>query len=566
MDPIKVYGLDQYGVIVDTNPIANPLGALTKAQNAIADPLGELGAIRKRPGLKRINISAASGAIQGGVGVPLFVGSAGPILVNPFVDTPVSILDLTDAIFDLVVPPTFDDESKVFDYDPLIDFDEVLDEGEDGDILDVADDGPGIDTTGVPTTSGKVAPLFFVGNWDGTPSWYLALDASTSTHTDNRTSYPNSRLPLVFPTANIRAQGAGSLTNYGMKPWTTNGGRLLDGRPTCQLNGVMYYVAGVYTRGTDYPTVRAYDGYTDTIAFAAPLNPDVSSTVPPNAIVSLLAANGLIYFSTFDGGVGDTDGGTVQGSVYQFDPSTGAITKLGATFPTKYMPYSLLWAYGRLWCGTASNNMGNSSCPIARLYWIRPGIDTAWTLDHTFESGLNAVTALAIFQGQIYAATLFGQATTAGTARVKVRSTLGVWSDSDTRTIGVGNVNVGAGYFDLLVWPDENSPQTAITPNLYNLSRDSTDNTSSKSAVRKTADGVTWTTVLDNGSALIVNLGSVYSTDLSSSKILPVICAYNSPLTEFYSSIDGATFTERHAQGGAGLITVGQVASLLARL
>src|SRR6187549_1956610 len=68
---LNVYGLGSLGVNVDKNPINLEDGELTKAQNAIHDPTGSMGGLRKRPGLTKVNSSAVSGSVFGIMNVPI---------------------------------------------------------------------------------------------------------------------------------------------------------------------------------------------------------------------------------------------------------------------------------------------------------------------------------------------------------------------------------------------------------------------------------------------------------------------------------------------------------------
>lgn len=76
---LNVYSLGSLGVNVDKNPVQLEDGELTKAQNAIHDPTGSMGSLRKRPGLTKINSSAVSGSVFGAINVPL-----APISVRRF--------------------------------------------------------------------------------------------------------------------------------------------------------------------------------------------------------------------------------------------------------------------------------------------------------------------------------------------------------------------------------------------------------------------------------------------------------------------------------------------------
>lgn len=74
---LNVYNLGANGVCVDRNPVELEDGDLTKAQNAIHDPQGSMGGLRKRRGLVKLNSVAAAGAVKGAIGVPIAVGTAG---------------------------------------------------------------------------------------------------------------------------------------------------------------------------------------------------------------------------------------------------------------------------------------------------------------------------------------------------------------------------------------------------------------------------------------------------------------------------------------------------------
>lgn len=77
MPKIDVYGWQ--GVNTTKNPIQLDDNELSKAQNAFRDSAGEHGALRKRPGLTKINSVALSGEILGFINVPL-----NPVTVRRF--------------------------------------------------------------------------------------------------------------------------------------------------------------------------------------------------------------------------------------------------------------------------------------------------------------------------------------------------------------------------------------------------------------------------------------------------------------------------------------------------
>lgn len=86
MPPYQNYRLGQEGVNVDGGDLINDPFSLSKAQNAIRDPLGADGGLKKRPGLTKFNANAAAGSLLGGVSAPL----------SGFVDTRTLILAQQD--------------------------------------------------------------------------------------------------------------------------------------------------------------------------------------------------------------------------------------------------------------------------------------------------------------------------------------------------------------------------------------------------------------------------------------------------------------------------------------
>lgn len=77
---LKLTDIGAKGVNVDSDPISLDDQELRLAQNAIRDPLGEDSGLRKRPGLLAFNTSLLSGAILGGICMPLKDESTGGFL------------------------------------------------------------------------------------------------------------------------------------------------------------------------------------------------------------------------------------------------------------------------------------------------------------------------------------------------------------------------------------------------------------------------------------------------------------------------------------------------------
>ena len=68
---LNVFNLGNKGVVLTKAPTHNEDGELSSAQNAILDTDAREGAIRKRPGLTKVNSSSLAGSVLGAVHVPL---------------------------------------------------------------------------------------------------------------------------------------------------------------------------------------------------------------------------------------------------------------------------------------------------------------------------------------------------------------------------------------------------------------------------------------------------------------------------------------------------------------
>lgn len=199
------------------------------------------------------------------------------------------------------------------------------------------------------------------------------------------------------------------------------------------VNNKFYYASNNYTLDSTAPCIRVFDGTIDEEFLRIPIDPSVSSSIQCQGILSMLAVGDFIYLTVYD----DDDGtiGTGSGGrVFRMDPSAGSLIQIGAKFVTDtsgadHIPYALEFHAGRLWVGTLNRQ---SAAGIAgKVYWIRPLVDTAWTLDDTpADTGSRGVAFLKSFQGQLFAGHIDG-----GTnALVRVRSSVGTWSTSLTRS------------------------------------------------------------------------------------------------------------------------------------
>jgi hypothetical protein len=68
---LNVFGMASQGVNTDLNDVNMEDGMLRKAQNAIHDPTGAMGSLRKRPGLLKVNSNAVTGSVFNICNVPI---------------------------------------------------------------------------------------------------------------------------------------------------------------------------------------------------------------------------------------------------------------------------------------------------------------------------------------------------------------------------------------------------------------------------------------------------------------------------------------------------------------
>src|ERR1035437_4876508 len=199
----------------------------------------------------------------------------------------------------------------------------------------------------------------------------------------------------------------------------SNGG-VLGGSPgiATSFNNHLIYAGDDYVLGTEEPPIRIFDGTSDRLMARVPS----IAGVPPQCILSMLQAAGMIYLTTLDGGADDT----YTGRVFSFDPNSQVLTPVGAQFTGGEVPYALAWHMDRLWLGT---NLANGE--PGNVYFIRPGIDTAWTTDHALSGDtLGGVTSMCSYKGNLYV----GTDNVGGSAgKVLVRTTVdGAYTGSKT--------------------------------------------------------------------------------------------------------------------------------------
>ena len=253
--------------------------------------------------------------------------------------------------------------------------------------------------------------------------------AGWNTSTDGWTTSPTTGGPDTFDATNAVPRAPTKVwTNYNNS--TTNDD-IFVGRPSITYRNRFYYAGNDYTVGTSAPTIHMWDGVTDYVLASIPDNPDDSGTTS-SAILCMIAANQRIYVTTYDGGSASAT--TCKGRVFELDPEDGSLFQIGSRFPispdTQRIPYALAWHMGRLWVAAHVGPQGSTT----KTYFIRPGIDSDWTLDNT-SAGTTTAVEMMSFQGQLYQG---HTSASGGGAIVRVRSTLAAYSTSVTAALNEG--------------------------------------------------------------------------------------------------------------------------------
>ena len=272
------------------------------------------------------------------------------------------------------------------------------------------------------TLSGPTRRIYWARSTTGanlglSQGWWTS-DSKFTTAATEVAAVATGGLPSRSRSTQISEWGTGVIAGYNGMPGAA-----------VVVNNRLYYASGDYTIDSTAPVIRRFDGTIDEEFVRIPIDPSVSATIQPQGILSMLAVGTTIYLTVYDDDDGTIGGGT-GGRVFKLDSSSGALTQLGAKFVTHtsgadHVPYCLEYHAGRLWTGTYNRQSGAGIA--GKIYWIRPGIDTAWTLDRTMASG-RGTTFLKSYQGQLYAGS--DPASSSTNALVEVRSSVGAWSSS----------------------------------------------------------------------------------------------------------------------------------------
>lgn len=321
----------------------------------------------------------------------------------------------------------------------------------------------------------------------------------------------------------------------------TNTENYFAGRLCAVWNNRVYYV-GQHTEDSEEPVIRVFDGVDDYEFVRIPYNPDVGASTFANCVSNVITANGKIYFTTLD-----KDDSPMKGRVFQLDPKTGVLTPLGATFPDDQLPYALAWAYGQLFVSTVTCATGIHAYDAAgRVYRIRPGIDSAFTLDTTWtdETQSHCAVDMISYGGRLYAA-LNAEASAVADGDIYVRDSAGAWTES---LDGSFNAAGYAGFWSLAIFGG----------NLYASQK--TAGVSSAFTLHK-FDGSTWSTVYTHGSTFATAAPYLFATQGYIYAVVPNIFSVSTPVV--LRSADGTTWTDISANFPSPLICGGFAALYL---
>lgn len=216
-------------------------------------------------------------------------------------------------------------------------------------------------------------------------------------------------------------------------------------RRAVTIDGRVVYAGDGYTQYPNAnhvaPPIFAFDGSLASELGRIPYSPAQGAGTNAYAITCFGFHEGEIYVATWDTGAGGgpvAAGPNMGGRVLKLDAQTGQLTQIGNAFGggagenAGGTPVCLASHNGRLWAGTYDDVAAGTG----KVWWIRPGLDSTWTLDHTTAASKGYIVDLISYKGELFALTL-GEV---GTASVVLKRTpSGTWSDSDTNASTAAN-------------------------------------------------------------------------------------------------------------------------------
>lgn len=254
-------------------------------------------------------------------------------------------------------------------------------------------------------------------------------------------------------------------------------------RRAVTIEGKVVYAANDYVQypsaNATGPAIGAFDGVLPSLLARIPYAPSAGAGTQSYAITCFGVHDGEVYLATWDEGAaaGPAAATPMGGRVFKLDIDTGVLTQIGNVFGDGAgenaggVPVCIASSQGKLWVGTCDDGAGGTG----KVWWIRPGIDEDWTLDHTTAAGAGYIVDLIDYQGELFALT----AADTGTASLVLkRATDGTWSTSDTNASTAADNHFASAVVyndELYVWMDGGSGSTVHRIRKYDGSAWSTD-------------------------------------------------------------------------------------------
>jgi hypothetical protein len=193
--------------------------------------------------------------------------------------------------------------------------------------------------------------------------------------------------------------------------------------------GSMMATAGnkLYYMKSGTANIVSYDGVEERVLFTVP----TTSALTAKYVIYMMVDGAYLYFITID-----AEGASAQKSrVWQYATDSGALLQLGEVLGLggvgETNSHALCLAVHQNQVFVGMGEIRNNGLGAGRIYRIRPGVDSAWTLDHTCANTRDWVMSLCSYNGLLYAGIVSGgNTTTADQGKVLVRGTDNAWTES----------------------------------------------------------------------------------------------------------------------------------------
>ena len=382
MAEIRVSDLGEGGVDVDTNPTRTADNVASELQNATYDSTRKrLGGLTKRSGLARLNATSLTDVVLGGIeapytGVALATGTGGGTL---------GLGGMSERVGGLGGNFAAPGEYKSGGQTALQT--SVITNGVGGSKIF---NGRRLIIIGRDLRTGGVAN-------DNGMGWYLTSEQFQDTAWLIGTNDPDAI--------------AGPGPPGGCRESVPNDNHRASPAASAIVDGWVYYalhlVATSGTPATDTRgQIRRTNGYVDEIVTTIPANAWNTDARQANRVVSMLAADGVIYITVCD--KGQTPGGESTstnpdwGRVFQLNTTTRALVEMNLTSavtPAGFarVPFSLASYAGRLFLGGFSTSASEN---VSTVEYPQP--DLATVVDQQLTNPFFRASCMVVYSGQLY--------------------------------------------------------------------------------------------------------------------------------------------------------------------